>query len=251
MVRDMPAGKSTALTHYTTFLAGRYAWTAGGEADQVRKNAEFFRDQGIIPGPGHTAIDLGAGCGFQSLPLARAGFTVTAVDFCGTLLDELRQRAGSLPIVTATSDIRNYSSWTGLHPSLIVCMGDTLTHLPSAEDVRDLIRQCASQLKPFGKLVLSYRDYSRELAGEVAVIPVRRGDAGIFLCRLAFHCDTVTVRDIMYSCRDGKWVRESGEYTKIRIDPEMLNDILAAAGFAIGYQSTDSGMVTIIAEKGR
>ena len=40
------------------------------------------------------AIDLGAGCGFQSIPLARLGFTVTAIDLDEKLLDELQKNSG-------------------------------------------------------------------------------------------------------------------------------------------------------------
>lgn len=241
--------KSAVRNHYDAFLAGRYAWIAGGETDQIRKNSDFFRDRGVIPGDGRIAVDLGAGCGFQAIPLARGGFMVKAVDFCETILQELRQRAGSLPIVTAASDIQNYSSWGGMHPALIVCMGDTLTHLPSMDDARDLIRQCFSELDHGGKLVLSFRDYSRQPAGEIAVIPVRRGEAGIFLCRLEFLRDTVTVQDIMYTFGNGTWSRESGKYIKIRIDQDVLCDILTTAGFEIEYRSSEAGMVSIIAKK--
>ena len=108
--------------------------------EQVRKNQDFFSSHGITPDDNPVAIDLGAGCGFQSVPLARRGYSVTAVDFCGSLLDELRSHAGDLPIVTVQSDILHFSSWSGRHPALIVCMGDTLTHLPALADAEDLIR---------------------------------------------------------------------------------------------------------------
>jgi len=240
---------TTARNHYDAFLAGKYAWMAGGTDEQIRESTDFFRTHGIVRGAGRAAIDLGAGCGFQAIPLARAGFAVTAVDFCGSLLDELRQHSGSLPIVTLAEDIRNSASWTGLHPALIVCMGDTLTHLSSMAEVRDLVVQCASQLGPGRTLVLSFRDYTREPPEGVVVIPVRRGKEGIFLCRLEFHPGSVSVRDILYSRRNGRWGRECGEYAKIRIDPAMLNGILEAAGFSIGYLSTENGTVTIIARR--
>jgi hypothetical protein len=176
---------------------------------------------------------------------------VTAVDFCGSLLDELRSHAGDLPIQTIQSDILDFSSWSGRHPALIVCMGDTLTHLPAPADVEDLIRQCFSELAPGGRLILTFRDYSREPKGAVEVIPVLRETSRIFLCRLEFHTDTLTVQDILYSGGRGVWERTAGKYTKIRIAPEMLNRMLAGAGFAIIFSAAENGMIAVIARKGR
>ncbi len=237
------------LTHYDAFLAGKYAWINQGQHGQVRKNREFFVTRDIVPHGNAAAIDLGAGCGFQSVPLAQLGFSVTAVDFSKPLLEELRTLAGSLPIVTVLSDIRNFSSWAGRHPALIVCMGDTITHLPSLADAGDMVRRCFSELGTGGRLILGFRDYSQEPEGAVIVIPVQRDADRIFLCRLEYHADTLTVQDILYSRERGPWVRTDGKYRKIRVGPDALARMLAGAGFAVEYSSADDGVITVIAQK--
>jgi SAM-dependent methyltransferase len=219
--------------------------------EQIRKNRDFFSSHGIAPDDNPVAIDLGAGCGFQSVPLAQRGYSVTAVDFCGSLLDELRSHAGDLTVKTVHSDILHFSSWSGRHPALIICMGDTLTHLPALADAEDLIRGCFSELAPGGRLVLSLRDYSREPDGTVVVIPVLRDNDRIFLCRLKYHTGSITVQDILYTRGRGIWERTAGEYTKIRIDPETLSRVLTRTGFGIGYSATENGIITVIAQKGR
>lgn len=248
MIRDAFHGDSSTRAHYDRFLAGKYSWISGGADEQIRKNTAFFQMRGIDRGSGRTAIDLGAGCGFQAIPLARAGFSVLAVDFCGSLLDELKVRAGTLPISTILGEIRNPRHWNGHYPSIIVCMGDTLTHLSSIEEVRQLIMQSADELEPGGKLVLSFRDYSHGSTGDVVVIPVRRDEDAIFLCRLEFQSATITVKDIEYSRRRGQWCRECGEYTKIRIPPRVLKAILVDAGFVISYDAEEDGMIVVIGE---
>ena len=239
-----------AQNHYDAFLAGSYEWINGGLDDQVRKNKIFFSSHSVTPRDNRIVIDLGAGCGFHSIPLAQLGYSVTAVDFCQPLLDELRSHAGALPIVTVQSDVLLYSSWAGRHPALIICMGDTLTHLPSLTEVQDLVRQCFSELDPGGRLVLTLRDYSREPDGAVVVIPVERGEDRIFLCRLKYHTGSVTVLDILYSRGHGIWGRTAGEYTKIRIPPDILIRMLTGAGFGIEYSGVNNGMITVIARKG-
>jgi SAM-dependent methyltransferase len=239
----------TVQNHYDAFLAGSYAWVNGGLDDQVRKNKKFFSSHSVVPRDNRVAIDLGAGCGFQSIALAQIGYSVIAVDFCPSLLDELRSYADRLPVVTIRSDIRHYPSWSGRHPGFIVCMGDTLTHLASMADVEDLIRQCFSELDPGGRLVLTFRDYSVEPDGAVVVIPVLREADRIFIYRLEYHADTITVRDILYSRREGAWERSAGNYTKIRIAPDMLKRMLAGAGFAIEYSAVEGGIITVVAGK--
>jgi SAM-dependent methyltransferase len=237
--------------HYDTFLAEIYAGISGGPDEQVRKNKNFFAIRGITPGKNYAAIDLGSGSGFQSVPLAQLGYSVTAVDFCQRLLDGLHENAGAYPIDLIRGDIRNYSLWSGRHPSLIVCMGDTLTHLSSLTEAEDLIRQCSSELDPGGRLVVTLRDYSREPKGEVLVVPVVRKEGRIFLCRLEYHMNTLTVQDILYSRKRGIWQRSVGSYEKIRIAPGSLTRMLTGAGFTIGYSSVDNGMISVIALKDR
>jgi SAM-dependent methyltransferase len=241
---------SNVKAHYNALLEENYTWISGGWGEQVQKNRKFFSSHAITPHDNRVAIDLGAGCGFQSVPLAKLGFSVTAVDFSLPLLEELSIHAGDLPVETIQSDIRHFSLWAGRHPALVVCMGDTLTHLPTLTEADDIVRQCFKELDPGGRLVLSLRDYSREPDGAVVVIPVLRGEDRIFLCRLEYHADTLTVQDILYSRGLGVWGRTAGKYEKIRIAPETLTRILTVAGFAIEYSAVDDGMITVIARKG-
>nr|WP_320160415.1 class I SAM-dependent methyltransferase [uncultured Methanoregula sp.] len=236
-------------SHYDRFLAEQYLWMAGGFGENCRKNRTFFAGHSLVPRSTGNAIDLGAGCGFQSVPLAEAGFRVTAVDFCRPLLAELRGRAGTFLIDTLIADIRNFPAWSSRRSELISCMGDTLTHLPDLDAVHSLIRQCHAELEPGGKCVFSLRDYSAEPERSVVVIPVRRDPDRIFLCRLEHGNETVGVTDILISRKSGKWERTAGTYTKIRIAPEILVRMLDEAGFTVEFFEADAGVITIIAGK--
>ena len=244
-MKMQPRSRS-AQDHYNRFLAGQYAWMAGGFEFNVRKNQDFFAEHGIRPAGTGVAIDLGAGCGFAAIPLAEAGFRVTAVDFCRPLLDDLVRHAPE--IATVEGDILDFPLWAGREPELIVCMGDTLTHLPHAGSVLDLLRQCYAELVPGGKLVLSLRDYTMGVKGETVVIPVRRDEERIFLCRLEYGEESVGVTDIVYSHQTGIWERSASSYEKIRIKPAFLLRALEHAGFRIDDPIVSEGLVTIIAE---
>ncbi|MDD5143794.1 MAG: class I SAM-dependent methyltransferase [Methanoregula sp.] len=176
-----------------------------------------------------------------------AGFRVTAVDFCRPLLRELVHRAPG--IATVEGDILDFPLWAGRDPELIVCMGDTLAHLPGAGSVRDLLRQCYTELVPGGRLILALRDYSREEEGSVIVIPVQRDADRIFLCRLEYDEESVGVTDILYSRVSGSWERSAGEYRKLRITPAFLERELTRTGFRIEDTTVGEGHITIIAKK--
>nr|WP_321349457.1 class I SAM-dependent methyltransferase [uncultured Methanoregula sp.] len=236
-------------SHYDRFLAEPYLWMAGGFDANIQRNRDFFSGKDLVPHGSRAAVDLGAGCGFQSIPLARAGFSVAAVDFCRPLLAELEDRAGTSPVETIQSDILNFPAWAKKSPELIVCMGDTLTHLRDLDDVRCLIRQCHVELEPKGILVLSLRDYSYEPEGSVVVIPVRRDAQRIFLCRLEYARESVHVTDIIFSRESGRWERIASTYRKCRIAREVLACILSDAGFRIGLSETANGIITMIAKK--
>jgi len=233
--------------HYDRFLAGQYTWMAGGFENNLERNRRVFSEAGIAPRSSGTAIDLGAGCGFAAIPLMEARFRVTAVDFCRPLLDELVCHAPE--IASVEGDILNFPLWAGRNPELIVCMGDTLTHLPDAGSVRDLLRQCYAELVPGGKLVLSLRDYTQGMKGETFVIPVRRDTGRIFLCRLEYREESVGVTDIVYSQQTGTWERSASSYEKIRIKPVFLLRELEHAGLRIDEPIAGEGLITIIAEK--
>lgn len=76
-------------THYDEFLGSVYSWILGSIDAASEKNAALFERMDLPPANGAIAIDLGAGSGCQSLPLAELGYRVIAVDFCRTLLEEI------------------------------------------------------------------------------------------------------------------------------------------------------------------
>jgi SAM-dependent methyltransferase len=235
--------------HYDRFLAEHYLWMAGGFEANAEKTHRFLATHGIVPRDTRVAIDLGAGCGIQSIPLAEAGFEMHAVDLSRKLLDELAARSGSLPITVHEGNLLDYSLWGGHQPELIVCMGDTLTYLPDMDAVGDLIRRCHAELRPGGKFIITFRDYSVAAEGVVEVIPVQRDKDHIFLCRLEYTGAGVNGTDIFYERAGGRWSRTSGSYTKLRIKPWTFRQQLTGTGFGITYWGTGTGIITIIAEK--
>jgi 2-polyprenyl-3-methyl-5-hydroxy-6-metoxy-1,4-benzoquinol methylase len=113
------------------------------------------------PGDGQLAIDLGCGHGVHSIPLARRGYQVACIDSSAHLIAELEGRAVGLPVQTVNGDLTEFPNYRhGQLAALIVCMGDTITHLPSEAHVWNLIRDASTAMTANGLLCFSLRDYA-------------------------------------------------------------------------------------------
>ena len=239
-----------AKAHYDNLLAPYYSWIYGGAEGKLAENRKFFRNHGLRPALSGVAIDLGAGCGFQSIPLAEAGFKVIAIDMCRDLLAELKKRAGELPIETIEDNLLNFSEYRPANTELIVCMGDTLTHLDSLETVQGLFKNIYQALESNGRLVLTFRDLTFELKDLDRFIPVRSKSDLIFTCFLEYEKDHVKVHDIIYEKINDQWRLKKGVYRKLRIPPDWTEACLLRIGFEVDESEIQNGMVTVTARKG-
>src|ERR1700742_3861668 len=135
---------SNFAKHYEELLAEHYIWMFGIPFEQKVAEQKSLLEPVVntLPQPQRSgaAVDLGSGPGFQSIALAELGYSpVIAVDSSRELLGELQGRKQSFAIETREADITRLD-WATLpeNASVIVCMGDTLTHLPSKDSVETL-----------------------------------------------------------------------------------------------------------------
>jgi hypothetical protein len=235
--------------HYDNLLAPYYSWISGGADLKIEENRNFFRNHGIRPVSSGVALDLGAGSGFQSIPLAESGFSVIALDTNRQLLAELKEKAKDLPIVTVRDTMLNFGEHSPAEIDISVCMGDTLTHLQSPEEVQQLLDNIYPALTREGILILSFRDMTHELSGLDRFIPVRSDSNRIFTCFLEYETQHVKVHDIVYEKISDQWKMKKSAFRKLRISPQWVKDILVMLGYKIATFDIHMGIVTIVARK--
>ena len=240
----------TAEVHYADLLGPVYTWMVGDvDAAFARGDSEL----GTLALPsmqGATAVDLGAGFGLHAIPLARRGFSVLALDSCEVLLKDLRQRAGLLPIRIVNANLLDFKAHMAAPADVILCMGDTLTHLPDHSSVERLFKDAAASLRPDGFLVATFRDYvSGELKDEARFIPVRSDAERILTCFLEYKDTTVTVHDLLYQLEGGSWRLHAGSYPKLRLAPLWVVERLSSLGLAVVRDAGPGGMTRIVARK--
>lgn len=236
---------STVASHYETHLAPIYAWMAGGIEHAVKLGtgdvAEFLGTPGF-------AVDLGAGFGMHTIPLAASGYRVLAVDTSEYLLAELRQQCSGLDVDVAVADLLDFTQYMPAKAELVLCMGDTLTHLQSTDQVATLMRRVSSALRPGGRFVATFRDYRHLPSQADRFIPVRSDSERIHTCFLEEAAEHVLVHDLLHERRDDGWTMKVGCYKKLRLSPEVVVEAARSAGLNCQVQDGPRGMVKVRAD---
>lgn len=242
---------STATEHYAHHLGPVYCWMVGDlEAASARATSEL--DALGLPKHAHgVAVDLGAGFGLHTVPLARRGYSVVAIDSCQSLVCELQRRAVGMPVNAVAGDILDFTKYVSKPVEVILCMGDTLTHLPERDSVQHLFADVASLLTMGGLFVATFRDYvSAPLQGDRRFIPVRSDDDRILTCFLEYGEETVTVHDLLHERVNGQWQQRVSSYSKLRLLPEWVAARLGELGLKVRTGNGPAGMAMVIATKG-
>ena len=132
--------------------------------------------------PGTVAVDLGAGTGSLSLPLAQQGADVTAVDISPAMLERLAEkaaRAGLDRVRCVAAQVENFD----LPPMSVdlVVSNYALHHLRDAEK-DTLVRAVARWLRPGGQLIVADMMFGRGMTardraiiGSKVTVLARRG----------------------------------------------------------------------------
>ena len=240
---------ATVIEHYDKVLSDVYSWMFGGFEIAIQRNAEFIIKHNLSPEGSGIAIDLGSGCGFQSIPLAKAGYSVTAIDIDAKLLNELRSNCGELQINTIKDDLVNFDKNTQKGVELIVCMTDTIVHLESKEKITSLFDKVFEALETKGKFILTFRDLTHELNELDRFLPVKSDENIIFTCFLEYETEAVKVHDIVYKKSHGEWKLFKSFYRKLRLSKDWVDNKLLDSGFSKIDSKVEKDFVTVIAVK--
>lgn len=241
---------NSAADHYERLLAEHYSWMFGVAPPAKAAEQLELLERLNVPA-GELGVDLGAGSGFQSMALADLGFKrVLAIDTSARLLQELRSNCGNRP-VTAIEDnmlhiLQHVEPGTA---DVVVCMGDTLTHLARRELVPQLFSAVSAALRRNGRFVVTYRDLSTELRGVDRFIPVRSTAEKIMTCFLEYQPGVVMVHDLVHVHSGDEWRLAKSCYAKLRLAVDDVCQELSQAGLHVYARQNVRGMSVLATQK--
>jgi SAM-dependent methyltransferase len=246
---------STVSEHYETLLARHYSWMFNQPfEDKVAEQRKILEE--LLPSEEtverRLGVDLGAGPGFQSIALAELGFaSVVAVDTSEILLKELEAHRKDYPVEAVQADILGLQEIVAVgKANVIVCMGDTLTHLASKDEVDRLFQSAYNALASGGSLILTFRDLTADLHGLDRFLPIRSDTDRIMTCFLEFEsADSVRVHDLIHIQEPAGWKLQKSSYSKLRLSPAWVAQRLCDTGFSISVQKPVGRLRLIAASK--
>ena len=153
--RGLDVVETGSRQHYED--AARYDY----EYRRRRADVTFYREiaRRRLGGPGRI-LELGCGSGRVTVPLARDGHRVTAVDRSEAMLDRLRSRVAALPapaaarITPALGDLRSFDvPDRGEGFPLAIAAFNVLEHLYTRGELDACLRRVAAHLAPGGVFV--------------------------------------------------------------------------------------------------
>lgn len=234
---------SNAIEHYDQHLGKFYAWMVGDFSDASQSMADYFDTIGLQTTSTKQALDLGCGHGLQTIPLANRGFTVTGIDTCALLLETLEANISDLPIKVIQANLLSFPDHIRSAVDVIVCMGDTITHLDSIADVEALVSSVSKSLAADGVFCVSFRDYTQtELTGTSRFIPVRSDDSRIHTCFLEYDSTVIHVHDLLHTREQEEWKLSTSAYDKLRLAPQALKDLACDNDLKLVSETTIRGM---------
>jgi 2-polyprenyl-3-methyl-5-hydroxy-6-metoxy-1,4-benzoquinol methylase len=240
---------ATVKEHYDSHLGNFYSWMMGDLTSRQDEFQHFLIEHELLPRVTGNAIDLGAGHGIQTVPLAKVGYSVKSLDFNIRLLNELTVNTKGMNVEICRIDIREIQQFYAFNPELIVCCGDTLLHLDNKQDIEQLLHGIANILVENGKLLLTFRDYSTPLTENNRFIPIRSDENRILTCILDYETDFINVTDLLYEKNTDGWEQKISFYKKVRVKPDEIVKIIEQNNMTIQYNQTVNKMITIIACK--
>jgi SAM-dependent methyltransferase len=156
-------------------------WDDEGSAGLTDVVAEVVRECRTSAPPGAVAVDLGAGSGQITIPLADRCSRILAVDVSARLLEGLEAKAARQGITNIACVIQAMETLDLAPASVDLVVSNYALHHMRDRDKEQLLRRCYTWLRPGGRIVVGDMMFGRGAdPGDRAVIASK---AGILLRR--------------------------------------------------------------------
>jgi len=136
--------------------------------------------------PPKSILDVACGSGGYSVELAKSGYLVSAIDIDDEMVNKAKEKARreGLDINVLKSDMRDIRGSFREKFHLIFCIGNSIVHLGSLDEILDTLKQMRSQLEAGGSLVLQTINYDRVIKFNVNELPtIKNDDVGLEFIR--------------------------------------------------------------------
>ena len=221
---------------------------------------KLFAEHGV-----QRALDVACGTGHHAIALAERGYEVLGIDVSEGMVSRARQNAAAAG-VTATflqAGFGELGKSVQEPYDALLCLGNSLPSLLSADALKDALADMADVLVPGGLLIVQNLNYDRVWPKRERFMPLqshRRGDEEwLFFRFVDFHEETLTFNMVILHRNGATWDYRAQAAELRPIFKDDLKPLLEQAGFAgmdfygdysfNPYQQGMSGDLIVVAQK--
>jgi SAM-dependent methyltransferase len=184
---------------------------------------------------GSRVLDIACGTGGYSVGLAERRHRVTGIDLDRAMIRRAREKAGDLtePPDFRVMDMLSIAKNLEAGFNRIFCIGNSLVHLQTDEQIAKLLADCFSLLGPGGDLIVQIINYDRILSQGLTTLPTLHDEAAGLEFRRSYELDREGGKVIF---RTELWIEEGGRVIRNQIPlrivtGEQLRALVRTAGF--------------------
>lgn len=177
---------------------------------------------------GESLLDVGAGTGNMAIALAKEGLKVTALEPEQDMANDIVVKASTegVPLEVLAYSMEQIEQLSIQYDG-IYCVGNTLPHLQSIEDIQTFLEECSRKLKQGGKLVIQTVNFEKFFASSDFSFPLISKEEFTFHRKYEEQGEKVLFTATL--TMDGTSVSNSIPLSPIT--SEMLVPLLEKAGF--------------------
>lgn len=181
-------------------------------------------------------LDLACGTGHHSIFFAESGYEVTGVDKSREMIQIARRNSkGVSGVKFLTADFLNVYPKIKDRFDAVICLGNSLPHLLSRENLKKTLHNIYNLLNPEGILLIQNRNYDKILQKKIRYMPPNitdiNGERIVFFRVLDFLKTKIVFNLITFRQRQGKWDFQTKSTLLRPIKRKEIEGLLRGLGF--------------------
>lgn len=185
------------------------------------------------PGP---VADLACGTGTYAKALGERGYQVIALDLDGEMVRQAREKTQGLPVTVFQGDMRQARQLLqGPAPYAgIFCIGNSIVHLNSLQEIAALCQDVYQLLKPGGAFIIQTVNYDWVLKDGVTGLPTIEREDVTLVRKYNYRRpgDRIEFRGELTYVKDGQPETVMNSVMLLPLLAKDLDKMLKEAGFA-------------------
>jgi D-alanyl-D-alanine dipeptidase len=228
---------------------------------RLRREKPFFRrvfkEFGV-----RRVLDTACGTGMHAIAFYDWGYHVVGADISEKMVEKARENAGRRQIDFVGAGFTDLDTVGGMFDA-VTCLGNSLPHVLSDEELDKSLSCMFDVLLPGGVLIVHGNNYDRIIGRRERFMPPahgkRDGREYLFVRFFDFHGDTLTFNVITLAGKSGEWQMHLDSSTHRALTRDLLVAGLHKAGFTHlrlyggypdeRYEKMDSDNLIVVAQK--